>query len=210
VGDFPRIQRGSPARCCTRQAPLVAPAATRRLAVTKSQDTTAALARYLPAACWALALGVAGFQVWVWRDWLSIDGVGYLDMADAFRGGVLKDIVNGVWSPLYPFVLALGLPVLEYFSVTEAPAVRAINLVIFGAALASFEFLLRLVHAARAENHVGSGTEPLPSWIWFATARILFAWATATMLPAYLITPDLLAAAVIYLAIGLLLRLARS
>lgn len=141
---------------------------------------------------------------------MSIDGVGYLDMADAFRGGVWKDTVNGVWSPLYPAVLAVGLSMREYLAISEFQAVYAINFAIFGAVLAGFEFLLRQAFAALAEIHGSWHTEPLPSWIWFATARILFVWTTATMLPANLVTPDLLASGVMYAAIGLLLRMARG
>ena len=166
-----------------------------------------ALVRHLPAVCWVFALAVGACQAWAWRDWMPIDGVCYLDIADAFRGGVWKDTVNGVWSPLYPAVLAAGLAVFEFLPISEFQAVHAINAAILAAALASHEFLLRQAFAAQAGIHAKFGTEPLPCWIWFGTARVLFVWASATMLSTSLVTPDLCAAAVLFLTIGLLFRL---
>jgi len=88
---------------------------------------------------WALALVVGGAQTWGLREWMGADGVAYLDMAEAAANGEWKQLVNGLWSPLYPAVLSVGRP----WAASEAAMVKVVNFGIYVATLGAFEWFLR-------------------------------------------------------------------
>src|SRR5438045_3436153 len=57
---------------------------------------------------WTVGLLLASAQAWISRYQLSADSISYLDMSDALLpGSSWSKLINGVWSPLYPFLLGI-------------------------------------------------------------------------------------------------------
>ncbi len=52
---------------------------------------------------------VGAYLTWKHRYAVSSDGVSYLDVADAYFRGDWKQAINGVWSPLYSWILATAM-----------------------------------------------------------------------------------------------------
>ena len=50
---------------------------------------------------------LVALHLWNNRDLFDPDGISYLDMADAYVRGDWRAALNGVWSPLYSWLLAL-------------------------------------------------------------------------------------------------------
>jgi hypothetical protein len=119
---------------------------------------------------------------------MNADGLSYLDMASAAAVRGPGELVNGYWSPAYPALLSAALLLAEPRPEQEFPVVHAVNFLIFAAALGCFVFLLRSMRGA---------VVPVP----FAFG--LFLWFTTEFITLEVVTPDLLVAAVIFLASGL-------
>ncbi len=56
---------------------------------------------------WCAALAVGLLQTWAHRNDMTPDGISYIEIAWAAARGGLSHLVNGYWSPLYPFLLSL-------------------------------------------------------------------------------------------------------
>jgi hypothetical protein len=58
---------------------------------------------------WLFGTLLAIVQSWSYGYNASADSISYLDMSDAVLPGVpWHQMITGVWSPLYPFVLGIG------------------------------------------------------------------------------------------------------
>lgn len=87
---------------------------------------------------------------------MNPDGVALLDLAGAWRAGDMDAAISSYWSPLYPWLLALGLAGMAPAPQAEFPAVHAINAVIaIGVAAAGAALHRRLDHVL-----AGSGVGP--------------------------------------------------
>jgi hypothetical protein len=160
-------------------------------------------------ACWTACISFALLEAWSQRQFLNEDGISYLDMSDALLRHNWHLLVNPIWSPLYPFLIGVTTWITRPSGEWEVRIVHGLNILIFMATLASFEFLLRQVirPLGRAEN-THSAAASVPAWTWQLLGYSLFAWSTLGMIWApRMITPDLLVAMFVYLDAGLLLRL---
>lgn len=151
--------------------------------------------RALRALCIAVAL-IAGFvQAWVNRFYVSYDGVSYLDMADAYLSRSWHVAINGFWNPLYSWIVGLAFLSLRPNAYWEYPVVHLVNLFAYAATVAAFEFflsgLLRQREDAAAIRVV---------------AYALFLWTSLEMIHVWMVSPDMLVAASVYLALGILQR----
>ncbi|HET7458926.1 MAG TPA: hypothetical protein VFJ74_14850, partial [Gemmatimonadaceae bacterium] len=119
----------------------------------------------------ALALLVAIGQAAVNRYAVNPDGVTYLDIARALSQGEWGAGVNALWSPMYPALQAIALRLVAPAPRLESTVAHAVNVVIFAAALAAFEFFLR-AFARLAAWRDGEGREGTPlaraTWLAFA------------------------------------------
>jgi hypothetical protein len=68
------------------------------------------------------------------------DSVSYLDMADRFFSGNWQAILNGLWSPLYPFLLGLARWLIKPSMHWESLVVQLTNWLIFLTTILSFQF----------------------------------------------------------------------
>lgn len=140
------------------------------------------------------------------RDRLTHDGMSYLDMSQAVLRGDWGNAVNGLWSPLYPWLLALGRLVVRPSPQWEFPTVHAVNLAIFLASLLCFDFFLRQLLLYRRAQPLRGEYPPVPAWVVVAVGYTLFIWSSFTLIGMTFVTPDFAVAACAYLAAGWLLR----
>ena len=158
-------------------------------------------------ALWTLGIVLAAIQSWLWRFTLSNDTVSYLDMGDYFFHGHPEAIVNGLWSPLYAFLLGATVTLFRTSIYSEYPAVHVLLFLIFVLALGCFEFLLRQLQLVRV-RFAGNGSVAEADWAWIVIAHVIFLWASLERIRVSETNPDMLLAAFFYLACGLLARIA--
>ncbi len=168
-------------------------------------------ARRVERLCQAAAILLGILNAWTSRHAARSDTISYLDLASALLGGDFQALLNPYWSPLYPVLLSLLLGLVNPSPYWEFAVVHLTDLLIYLAALASFQFLLRQwIHSnrLRAEALASQSRALLPQWTWAPLGYGLFLWSSLVLIwrsPGG--TPDLLVAAVTYLAAGLVLRI---
>ena len=160
-----------------------------------------------------IALGAVHAWAAVTQFSMNADGIAYLDMADAYLRGDWQTAISPVWSPLYAWVLG---PVLHWLQPPmrwEFALVQAVNFAIFVAALLAFEFYWHEVTRqaqARMSLPPPAGGVGLPGWAWPLLGYALFAWTALGLIEIWAVTPDMLMAALVYLAAGMVMRLRRG
>lgn len=164
-------------------------------------------------ACWLVALAFGLFHVWMYlHDIQDVDGISYLDLGDAYLRGDWATAVNGYWSPLYAWLLGLAMLLLRPVPAWEVPTTQLVNLAIYAATLGCFDLLLR--ELTRAEpTDVDDAAEPstgLPAWALLPIGYALFVWSALYWQRFWLQTPDMLVAAVVFVAAALLVRIHRG
>jgi len=145
---------------------------------------------------WTSAILLGGFQAAAHRFDLSTeDGISYLDVARQYLHGNWSDAINGTWSPLYSWVLSVALLVFRPSPYWEFGMVQLVNFLIYLFALVSFEFFFRRLHP-----------EGISKLVWLAGGWLLFLWASLNWIRVNISTPDMLTAALFFLAAGIALR----
>jgi hypothetical protein len=157
---------------------------------------------------WSFLVLAALIDTIAGRHAMNPDGISYLDMGDAMVRGDWKMAVNGHWSPLYPWLQGVALRLVHPSAYTQFTVVHFVNLLIFLFALASFEFLLRAAVAQKPGSQgVDGESSRIPDWALFAVGYAIFFWASISLTMMARVSPDLLMAAFLYLAVGVLLRI---
>lgn len=156
--------------------------------------------------CWAIIFWLGGWQAWSGRYAMGSDGISYLDIGDAFWKGDWGAIINGYWSPFYPWLIGGAMRFISPSPRAEFPLVHLVNFVIFCVALAAFDLLLRELSAWRQWE----GKDTWPPALWMMLSYVIFLWTTLDLIGLRIVSPDLCVAVFVYLAAGLLLRLARG
>jgi hypothetical protein len=160
---------------------------------------------------WLAALLLGALQAWSSRYTLSShDGVSYLDVADAYLRADWDGALNAYWSPLYSWLLALMLRVLEPSAYWELAAVKLVNFLIYIGALLAFDFFLRALIAhneAQIDRARPGRFLRVPEWVWIVAGYSLFLWSALAWTTLYSDTPDLLSSVFVYVAAGILLRI---
>ncbi len=166
--------------------------------------------RWLPAAFWLLALALGGLHTWAAAASYSMnaDGINYLDLGDAFTHGDWATAVNPVWSPLYGWLLGVVMALVRPSMRWEFPLVHGVNFAIFLLALLCFAFFWQELRRWQMEQ-ADDGRTPLPEWAWQAIGYALFLWAALSLIAIWAVEPDMLMAALVLLAAGLVVRLRR-
>lgn len=174
------------------------------------EQVGAARANRVRLAGWIIALLLGFIQAWRSRHAMSPDGVSYLDIADAYIAGDWSAAINAYWSPLYSWLLAGALFLIRPSPYWEFTVVHVVNFGIYVLSLWAFEFLLTEVIRTRRE-HTSAGTDESAGvgdeWAWRVVGYSLFIWSGLDMISLTWVTPDMCAAALVYLAAAILLRL---
>lgn len=152
---------------------------------------------------------IAGItQAWTYRYTLTnLDGVSYLDVADAWRLAGWRAAANGYWSPAYSWILAAAMGILHPKPAAEYALVHAVNLVMYLAAFAACVLLVReMTIDGNVEHDQGIAWSPNQLAI---VSLLLFVWIALTQLVIPMESPDLIVAAATFVASAMLLRLER-
>ncbi len=169
----------------------------------------------LRVAFWSVGILLASTQAWILRYQFSSDSISYLDVSDAvLPGSDWHRLINGVWSPLYPFLLGIFRRVLRVSPGNEIGAGHLLNIMIFIFSFVCFEFFL--VSAVRElETRDGISVEDgtsisLPKWAFLPIAYSLFLWSAIAEISVGMLRPDMLISGFLYLDVGMLLRMRRA
>jgi hypothetical protein len=162
---------------------------------------------------WFIAIILAALYGWSGRQAMNPDGMSYLDIADAYRRGDWKAAVNGYWSPLYSWLLAIALYLLKPSPYWEFSVVHLVNFLIFLFALACFQFFLfelSRYRQWRKAKITDEGYAIMADWAISALGYILFIWSSLNLITVSIVTPDMCNTAFVYLACAILLYLKRK
>lgn len=159
-----------------------------------------------------LAIALGGLHAWAaaTSHSMNADGISYLDIGDAYMRGDWQTAINPIWSPMYSWILG---PVMYFVNPPmrwEFPVVHLVNFVIYLVAMVCFEFFWRQLMRYNKFKANGAGGEhwvTLPTWAWLPLGYTLFIFTSLNLIEIWAVTPDMLMAAFVYLAAGLILRL---
>ena len=152
-----------------------------------------------------LAIGLAVLHVYaaIKNQSMNADGISYLDIGDAYFRLDWVNAINPVWSPLYSWILGFANFLVRPSMQWEFPVVHLVNFIIYLIAFSSFEFMWKRVRTYEASNE--SYTLPDP-W-WWTLGYLLFIWISLSLIEIWAVTPDMLMAAFVFLAAGLIAQL---
>ncbi len=136
--------------------------------------------------------------------YMGPDGISYLDIGDAYLRGDWHVALNAMWSPLYSWLAGFWLKLFTPSPFWEFTVVRLLNFLIYVAALFSFAYFLR---ALRRDRQLLINDVSLPEWSWLIFGYTAFIWTSLFMNRVWRTSPDLLLAALIFLACALLLKI---
>jgi len=161
---------------------------------------------------WGVGIFLAATQAWIRRYDVSADSISYLDMSDAVMpGGDWHRLINGVWSPLYPFLLGLFRRLLHVSAKQEIAFGHLWNILIFAFAFVCFEYLVstvaRIVDVPSPEE---GDHRPLPAWMYFSIAYALFLWGAISQISLIFLRADMLMSGFLYLAVAMLCGMWRA
>ena len=145
------------------------------------------------------------------RNAMNVDGISYLDMGDAYLRGGWGMLVNGHWSPLYPWLLGVAKALIKPSAYWEFAVLHLVNFFAYVFALLAFDLMLRQVIADenRNSNIARSGT-PLPDWALITVSYLIFLWSSLTLNNMENESPDMVMSVFVYLATAIILYLRRS
>ena len=157
----------------------------------------------------AMVGGTTGLvQAWTSRETLYPDSLNYLALAKTLVTRGWSASVNGFWSPMYSWLLAIPLANHQLPPERELLWVHLIGFLIFLWAMFCFHvFVTRTFSLARMkypDSSFWQRVEPL----WYLVACSAFLFSTFRWLPNGLTTPDFLMCAFIFLSSGLLASVA--
>lgn len=139
------------------------------------------------------------------------DAISYLDMGDAFFAGDRWAIVNGLWSPLFPFLHGFSRWIFKPAMRWEPSLVQFANLLIYTSTVFSFHFFW--LEVLRLYRRTSGGRTQLEFAVFSDSEFWLFGYALFLFLHLHLfavMTPDMLLATFVYLVAALILRMQRA
>jgi hypothetical protein len=159
---------------------------------------------------WIIIVCVWLAEAMALRAPLDADAVSYLDMANSFLSGNWHALVNGYWSPGYPFLLACELKLFHLDRFHQLLAIQFLSfitliiaLVCFECFLSSFIVFRRRLASADDDNGAKTITDNAVRLIGYA----LFFWITTFFTPPSLQHPDILVFIAYLLASALAMQL---
>lgn len=162
-------------------------------------------ARILIAALRAFVFMFGAAALWFARDGMNPDGVAYLDASDVYLSGGWPAAGTGYWSPLYPTLLAVARLIAGRSAARELAIAQGVNFLLFLSAFAALEYFVREVRWATRARHPGA----LPNdTTWRTVVYALFGVLTIGWIRLWMLTPDLLVAAIVFATAGSCVRLA--
>ncbi len=170
--------------------------------------------RWLRITFWVLIVLLGFVHAWADRHYLvNADTMSYLDVANAYLRRDWQTAINSYWGPLYSWLIALAFLIIDPSPYWRFSVVHLTNFAIYIFGFLCFDFMIRGV--VQFQRH-RKATLPsiqfvtLPDWQWLAFGYSLFIWSSLFLITMPLESPDLLVASLVYLVVGLLLRIRLS
>jgi hypothetical protein len=164
--------------------------------------------RQLKAGSRVLIVALGFLQAWAGRFYIDPDGVNYFDVAHAYARRDWLHAINGYWSPLYSWLLAIIEIVFRPSPYWQSTYLHLLNFVFFVLALVAFEFFLnRLLSLVNFIFPELSSESARPAWAWWLLGYTAFAVCTLRIITLSNDTPDMALAALVFLATGCLIDL---
>src|SRR5581483_3316956 len=161
----------------------------------------------LRAVFWIAAVVLGMFHAWAWRDYMDSDSIVYADIGDAYFAHDWHNAINAQWNPMYSWILGAANHLVKPSPYWEFTFDHAIDFCCFLVALGCFEFLLRrLLQYRRFRSTAGSKAD-LPDWLYLALGYSLFLWGCLILIARFYVGPDILVAAVVFVASAILLQI---
>src|SRR5579863_1771954 len=158
-----------------------------------------------------LILALGFLQAWAGRFYIEHDGVNYLDVAQAYARHDWRYAINGYWSPLYSWLLAIIEVTFHPAPYWESTYLHLLNLFLFVLSLFAFEFFLSRIFAlVNSLFPEISDQAARPAWAWWLLGYTAFAVCTLRIITLGNDTPDMGLAALVFLATGILADLRQS
>ena len=178
-----------------------------------ADPVTPATARWLTWGFRLLALGLGALHtlIAVRSQSMNEDGIGYLDLGDAFWQGRWEEVVNTTWSPLYAWIVGGVLNLVQPSVWWEFPTVQVTNFALYALTLVCFEYFWRQLSTTYYTGRPGEGERTrIPPAVWAAIGYSLFIYVSLNLIALWAVTPDMCVAAIVYLTAGQLLKLERA
>lgn len=159
---------------------------------------------------WILAILIGAIHAWTTRFAMNSDGISYLDMGDAYLRGDWKMAINSYWSPLYSWLLGLSMILIKPSAYWEFPVVHLVNFLVYIFCLGCFAFFMKeMIRYTQWQTNELTGHDVLifPRQALLLLGYSLFIFTSLKLTTLSLVSPDMLVAAFLYLAFGLLLRI---
>jgi len=163
---------------------------------------------------WLIVIVLGFLQIWSHRLLVDHDGVAYLDVAENYARGAWSAAINGYYSPLYSWLMALAF-LLKFPRSWESTVLHLINFVGYLGAFACFEFFLReLMRREKTDMDSEDQATGLSESAWHTVGLGLFLYSSLYMAnisgssgQGDGSTPDILVMLFVFLAAGLLIRI---
>ena len=173
-------------------------------------------ARGQRAVFWTIVALLGLLQAWSHRLLVDHDGVAYLDVADNYARGAWSSAMNGYYSPLYSWLLAIVFYILKSPRSWDSTLLHLVNFSGYLGAYGCFEFFLRqLIRKEHGDLRSEDPATGLYETAWHTLGLGLFLYTSLFMAnlsghsgqgdPGS--TPDIFVLLFVYLAMGLLLRM---
>ncbi len=153
--------------------------------------------------CWLV-------QAMAARDFFTADAISYLDIANSCVAGHWHALVNGWWSPAYPFLLAFCLKIFKPHPFNEALLLHLLAIVSLIVALATFEYFMAILLKFRQKvqpNDAADDGQLIPDSFVMVAGYSLFFWISTFLIPPTLEQPDILVFILYLLASTLCMQL---
>ena len=153
--------------------------------------------------CIAIALGILHTYAAIQSQSMNADGIAYLDIGDAYFRADWANAINAVWSPLYSWLLGFVNFIFKPSMQWQFPMVHIVNFFIYLFALTCFEFMWTKVYNTNQQPMSLRLSEPL----WWSLGYLLFIWTSLSLIQIWSVTPDMLMAALVFIAAGLFVQI---
>jgi Dolichyl-phosphate-mannose-protein mannosyltransferase len=128
------------------------------------------------------------------RDFATADAISYLDISYSCLAGNWHALVNGWWSPVFPFLLTIWLKIFNPSPFREALVLHLFSFASLVVALTIFEYFIRVFLIFRetvVADHHDSGQPVSDDWVWIVGYSLFF-WISTFLTPPSLEQPDVL------------------
>jgi len=142
-------------------------------------------------------------------DFATADAISYLDISYSCLAGNWHALINGWWSPAFPFLLTIWLKIFNPSPFREALVLHLFSFASLVMALAVFEYFMRtfLVFRKTVMADEQDSKQSIPDdWVWIVGYSLFF-WITTFLIPPSLEQPDILVFILYLLAAALCMRL---